>query len=316
VSGPSSRRAWSLWDGPKCLHTGSVVADSDADGLRTVLLGAEATGRVPLDPRRHYRVRCGSAVASAAGDEFIRTSESSSVPDDAPAHEAKAERERVEAEAKRQLERELVERLAALPPLDPAWIDREKYEAKRDAVFGTLEGIAYDPATGRSRPLDDDELARGYADRMARSMYPGCPAALDRLHEWGEPRAWDFSSPVGSGATVAKCTVRCRLCSAWESCSVPIHLGPLSGAKDPAAAADEAITDIVGSFSRMGRGARFDAGAARELKRHLAIVLAHQSGNGNGNAGGPGGALRVGPGGVGGGPVSGRTVGDPVVGGP
>jgi hypothetical protein len=144
-----SRRPWSLWDGPKCLHTGTVVAPSDADGLRTVLLGAEATGRVPLDPRRHYRVRCGSAVASAAGDEFVRTSESSSMPDDAPAHAAKAERERVEAEAKRLLERELAERLTS---------------------------TAYDPAARTSRPMAPGEV-------------PDHGSLEESLADWATPRA-------------------------------------------------------------------------------------------------------------------------------
>ena len=153
MSGPT-RRAWSLWDGPKCLHTGSVVAPSDADGLRG-LLAALPPGEPPLSPARHYRLRVGSAVASSAGDELQRTAESSSMPGDTAAEAAKEAREALEVEAKRLLERELAERLA---------------------------GIVYDPATHTSRPAHSDELeslvdwVTLHPDERAKRAAPSFPS--------------------------------------------------------------------------------------------------------------------------------------------
>lgn len=312
-----SRRPWSLWDGPRCLHTGSVLADSDADGLRAVLADPVP---VPLSPDRHYRVRVGSAVASAAGDEFVRTAKSSSVHDDAPALEARAARERAEAEARRLMGRELADRLAKLPPFDPAWLDREGYEERlREAMAGPsgdLEPLEYDPATGASRP------APAPVERGPRpSALPpdaACPAG--GLHGL-QARTVEvqFRPPLDRYTLTVR--AECRLCRLPVAVQVLTPIGPHGPGVTPmmvdgVAREVERALGVYGSVVPVDRGA---LDRALSTTAYRPIRMHPPGGGGNGMPGrAHGGWSGNGPGGgnAGGAGRSATTVSWPVRGRP
>lgn len=89
---------WDLSDDRgRSLDGGTVFAESDADALRAVLSGdgGAVRGLVGLNRAkwglkadRWYRIKAGSATASAAGDEFGRTAEAASMPGDTAAEAA------------------------------------------------------------------------------------------------------------------------------------------------------------------------------------------------------------------------------------
>lgn len=87
--GPMKSIRWDLSDDRgRSLDGGVVVAESDADALRSIL----ARPRGDLRADRWYRVRAGQAVASAAGDEFARVGGASALPNDEAGDRAKADR--------------------------------------------------------------------------------------------------------------------------------------------------------------------------------------------------------------------------------
>jgi hypothetical protein len=120
-----TRVPWSLYDSRgNCLDVGTVEAESDSEALRAVL----ARPRSDLKPAQWYRVKAGSAVASAAGDEFANVGGQAGVGLDRAASSA-ADAMRA-AETRRQAEGQLRDFLA------------EKVRRRRlDADVKTLGGV-------------------------------------------------------------------------------------------------------------------------------------------------------------------------------
>jgi hypothetical protein len=143
-----TRVPWSLYDSRgNCLDVGTVEAGSDSEALRTVL----ARPRSDLKPAQWYRVKAGTAVASAAGDEFANVGGQAGVGLDRAASSA-ADAMRA-AETRRQAEGQLREFLkgkaksrAAEKLLDG--IDAKTHKTGRDVFLKHFAGEIMDSLRG------------------------------------------------------------------------------------------------------------------------------------------------------------------------